>query len=429
MSNPKNIKYLPFFMWFLPLSFFAYQFILRLWPGLMMHQIMEQFSIDAGYFGLLAAFYYYGYAGMQIPVAILLDRFSARYIIFAFAVLCGLATLLFTYTTNFYLAVLSRFLIGAGSAVGFLGISKVVSQWFPKEQYGRMIGFSFTFGLMGAIYGGKPVSLLVANYSWQNVALALAAISIVIGCTTYLALRSPENAKESVKEEQFKITNFKVILSSPVIWYLALANLLMVGTLEGFADVWGVQYLMTAYNLKNEDAAGLMSLVFFGMLFGGPVLALGSKKLGNYPMIAICGFSMAGIFMILLLSQTYNPLLLSCLLFALGVMCCYQVLVFAAGSNLVAPQNLGVAIAFLNCMNMLGGSFFHTIIGKTMDMFWTGALSASGFKIYDLEVYKYSLSIIPICACLGAIMVCLVGHNVKGRYMQHELQNRLVEGN
>ena len=93
----------------------------------MMQPIMSQFSIDASHFGMLAAFYYYGYSDMQIPVAMLLDRFSARYIVFAFAVLCGLATLLFTYTNNFYLAVFSRFLIGAGSAVGFLGVSGVVS--------------------------------------------------------------------------------------------------------------------------------------------------------------------------------------------------------------------------------------------------------------------------------------------------------------
>lgn len=97
MTFTKN-KYLPFMMWVFPLLFFTFQFVLRLWPGLMMQQIMGQFSIDATHFGMLAAFYYYGYAGMQIPVAILLDRFSARYVVFAFATLCGLAVLIFTYT-------------------------------------------------------------------------------------------------------------------------------------------------------------------------------------------------------------------------------------------------------------------------------------------------------------------------------------------
>ncbi len=413
MLANKN-RYVPFLMWMFPLVFFSYQFILRLWPGLMMQSIMSQFSIDASHFGMLAAFYYYGYAGMQIPVAMLLDRFSARYVVFAFAVLCGLATLLFTYTDNFYVAVFSRFLIGAGSAVGFLGVSKVVSEWFPKEHYAKMIGFSFTFGLMGAIYGGKPVSLLIEKYSWQNVALTLALISIAVGCATGLALRSPKNLERQAKTQQFKLANFKAIFSSPIIWFLAIANLLMVGSLEGFADVWGVPYLMNAYHLPKSDAAALASCIFFGMLFGGPLLALCSRKIGNFPVISLCGIGMALAFVTLLLHQTYNPIFLSCLFFAVGVMCCYQVIVFAAGANLVASQNLGVTVAFLNCINMLGGSFFHTLIGRMMDRFWTGQMGDDGLKVYDLIVYKYALSIVPICAVVGAITVGLIGLKLRG---------------
>ncbi|NRA74282.1 MAG: MFS transporter [Rickettsiales bacterium] len=400
----QNRKYLPFFMWLFPLLFFAYQFILRLWPGLMMHQIMEQLSIEAGSFGMIAAFYYYGYAGMQIPVAILLDRFGTRYVIFAFAVICGFATLLFIYTDNFYLATLGRFLIGAGSAVGFLGVSKVVSEWFPKTQYARMIGFSFTFGLMGAIYGGKPVSLLIESYKWQNVALTLAIISIVIGLCAYLALRSPKNLNsEEMDSEQFKIKNFIKLLSSPTIWFLAVSNLLMVGALEGFADVWGVPYLMKAYNIAKSDAAGIISFIFFGMLFGGPILALFSKKFGNYPVIVMCGLIMALAFMLLFSSYLDSLWLLSCLFFIIGIMCCYQVIIFSAGSELVSQRYLGVTVAFLNCINMLGGSFFHTIIGKVMDYYWDGTLDKEGIRIYDLGAYKYALVIIPVCAVIGAL--------------------------
>lgn len=409
-----NSRFLPYFMWMFPLIFFAFQFILRLWPGLMMQPIMSQFAIDASHFGVLAAFYYYGYSGMQIPVAMLLDRFSARYVVFVFAVLCGLATLLFTYTNNFYLAVFSRFLIGAGSAVGFLGVSKVVSEWFTKEQYAKMIGFSFTFGLMGAIYGGKPVSLLIEKYSWQSVAFSLAVVSILVGVATVLALRSPKSAGSVVKAQQFKLANFKAIFSSPVIWCLAIANLLMVGSLEGFADVWGVPYLMNAYHLAKSDAAALASCIFFGMLFGGPLLAFFSRKIGNYPVISLCGLGMALAFVVLLLSTTYHPFLLPCLFFVIGVMCCYQVIVFAAGANLVAPQNLGVTVAFLNCINMLGGSFFHTTIGRMMDMFWTGQLGEDGLKVYDLVVYKFALGVVPVCAAVGAVMISVIGLKLRG---------------
>ncbi len=400
-------RILPYAMWVLPLSFFTYQFILRLWPSLMMQQIMQQFQIDATGFGLLASIYYYGYAGMQLPIAVMLDRYGARYVVCISAVTCGLATLLFTYTANWHLALLSRFLVGAGSAAGFLATSKVISQWFGREYYARMVGFSFTVGLLGAIYGGKPVSLMVENFGWQQVALGLALVSISIGVLT-LTLLKTSNVPEKI-EPSICLKDFGTLLSSPTMWLLAVANLLMVGPLEGFADVWGVNYLMVAMGVSKADAAGMVSCIFVGMLFGGPLLAAVSKRLGNHAVIAGCSVGMVLAFLYLLfggdLSGTY---LLSALFFGVGILCCYQVLVFATGSELVTTAMLGVTIAFLNCVNMLGGSFFHSTIGWAMDLFWTGLMD-NGLRQYGLPSYQKALMIIPLAATVGGVIVAVLG--------------------
>jgi MFS family permease len=319
----------------------------------------------------------------------------------------------------------SRFLIGAGSAVGFLGTSKVISGWFPKEQYAKMVGLSFTIGLLGAIYGGKPISLLIEHHSWQTVALALGCISIILGLGSYLFLRSPKIAQTKPDLETFKIAYFKQLLSSPVIWLLALGNFLMVGSLEGFADVWGVSYLMTAYGATKDKAAELVSFVFIGMLFGGPLLALLSKKLGNYTVMSICGIGMAVAFLVLLHSNApYHWYFLASLFFCVGILCCYQVIVFAAGAQLVDEKLLGVTIAFLNCVNMLGGSFFHTSIGLIMDFFWTGAIDQEGVRNYSIESYGKALMIIPLCALLGA---CILGYiGIKLRQNKPSLQKSIL---
>ncbi|MBP6217157.1 MAG: MFS transporter [Oligoflexales bacterium] len=397
-------RLLPFVMLLFPLVFFTFQFILRLWPGLMMHSIMSQFSINATQFGMLAGAYYYGYAGMQIPIAILLDRWGARLIVASSALTCGLATLLFTFTDSFHIAVISRFLIGASSAAGFLGVSKVVSEWFPKEQYARMIGFSFTVGLMGAIYGGKPVHLLINAFQWQNVALTLGIVSLFWAVCVWIGLRAPK-LEQSERSESFSLQQLKTTLSSPVIWVLALANLLMVGALDGFADVWGIPYLVEAFQLERGTAASLVSFIYFGMLVGGPLLAFGSKKFGNYLLIAGSGAGMAAAFLALLLMKSYQQELLAGLFFLVGIFCCYQVLVFAAGSDLVPTPALGFTVAFLNCINMLGGSFFHTLIGVTLDAFWTGEFSGDGVRHYSLETFQSAVSMIPLCATLGVFLV------------------------
>lgn len=393
----------PFFMWALPLSFFTYQFVLRLWPSLMMQQIMQQFSIDATAFGILASIYYYGYAGMQIPIAIALDRYPVRYIIFFCAVLCSMGILLFSFTDSWSLALCARFLVGVGSAVGFLGTSKVISQWFPKSQYARMVGFTFTIGLLGAIYGGKPLSFSIDVLGWQRIVWVLASVSFAIGCFTLIKLK--DSRETSSSEESLKIRDFGKLLTMPTIWLLGLANLLMVGSLEGFADVWGVNYLMTAYHFTKGDAAELTSFIFIGMLFGGPILAFLSKKIGVFPMIAVCGVGMAFAFFYLILSAGYTSWYGLAFLFSLvGILCCYQVLVFAAGLDFIRIELLGVTVAFLNCINMLGGSFFHTAIGYTMDFFWAG-VETGGVRQYTVECYNHALMVIPMCSLIGAGIV------------------------
>ncbi|HHF7372567.1 MFS transporter [Legionella bozemanae] len=414
-TNSFNLKNncLPFVMWFFPLSFFALQFILRLWPGLMMQEIMTRFSIDAANFGLLAAFYYYGYAGMQIPMALLLEKFGAKKVVFIFALLCGLSALLFTSTHNFYLALLSRFLIGASSAVGFLGVSKVISEWFSSTRYSQMVGFSFSVGLLGAVYGGKPLTQLLSTYSSQRVGLVLALCSISVGVFAYLVLRTPKNFK--VKANEFNLSHLSVLFTSRILWVLALANLLMVGALEGFADVWGVSFLTAAYGFAKSDAALLVSLIFVGMLFGGPLLAFLSKKIGNYTVIGICGIGLTLAFLMILSGNVSNWWLLSTLFFTIGLMCCYQVIVFAAGSTLVSNKQLGITIAFLNCINMLGGSFFHTVIGKIMDYYWEGNLTENGLKQYSLSSYHHALMVIPACALLGTVLIYLLHRHIKSQ--------------
>ena len=407
MRQSKNI-YLPYLMWVIPLLFFSYQFILRLWPSLLMEPIMKQFAIDATSFGFLASVYYLGYAGMQIPIAILIDKFGPKYILFFCTIICGIATLSFAYSGNWYCALLSRFLIGVGSAAGFLTVSKVISQWFPKSRYGQMVGLSFGIGLIGAIYGGKPISTLIEYYGMHNIATMLALASIIIGGAALIFLKTKEKNEEAPQEKPMEFADLLSILTSPALCFIAIANLLMVGSLEGFADIWGVNYLMKAYAIKKEEAAGLTSFIFVGMICGGPLLAFIGYKIGNFTTIIACGIGMTiAFFFLVYFGLEYNYFIFRAIFLLIGVMCCYQVLIFSVGSEIVSLKHLGITIAFLNCVNMFGGSFFHTVIGNLMDTFWEGEMNGE-IRIYGIESYNYALSIIPLCAILGSIIIAIV---------------------
>jgi MFS family permease len=272
-----------------------------------------------------------------------------------------------------------------------------------------MIALSFSVGLTGAIFGGRPVSIILERYDWHDVALFLGIVSIVIGIFSYLILRSPCDSIGSLDrmkaKDTFKLQDLITLLSSKSVWIMSLSGLLMVGALEGFADVWGVSYLTAAYGLDKQEAAQLTSLIFCGMLVGGPLLVALTSRFGNYFVITGCGVLIGCLFVFLLFNSHYDPYLFSLGFFLIGVACCYQVPIFAASADIVSPKYLGVMIALINCVNMLGGSFFHSAIGYLMDRLGTASLDANGVRIYEITSYRYGLSTIPICAFLGSLLI------------------------
>ena len=74
-SKPRAIAWM---VWIIASVFYAYQYILRVMPNIMLDDIMQQFQIGAATFGQFSGVYYIGYSAMHLPIGIMLDRFGPR---------------------------------------------------------------------------------------------------------------------------------------------------------------------------------------------------------------------------------------------------------------------------------------------------------------------------------------------------------------
>ena len=395
-------------LWLIATSFFSFQFILRLFPGLIMSDIMTKFKVNAMDFGILSAAYYFGYAGMQIPIGILLDRYSPRNVISVCALVCSAGIFSFVYSTQWSLVVFGRFLIGAGSAAGFLGTTKIIRTFFPESRFTSMVGMSFSLGLLGALYGGKPITLLIEQMGWTHVLILLAWICLIIAVVVYLTFPQFSQAKQDSSSLQNKpnsaATSVRELFSNHRLIWIALSGAVMVGPLEGFADVWGISYLSTVHGYTKSHASLITSSIYCGMLLGGPILSFFADKYrAFYTIPALCGLLMALCFGLLLLASDALPSeALMVIMSFVGILCCYQVIVIGLASQVVPSHLTGLATSFANCMNMLAGSFFHLVMGSIMDLKWSGTL-VDGIKLYDKQSYISAIMIIPIMLILGFI--------------------------
>ena len=347
---------------------------------------------------------------------IMLDKFNFRIVTVFAIMLTVLGTLTFVLADNWNIVLLGRFLIGSGSAVGFLSVAKVIKLFFEEKYHAFMIGFAFTFGLTGAVFGGAPMKLLFNHFGYYTSFMSLAVVGTMIAAIVLVVKDKRIERADSSPNAHPTFKQIMKLLSNPMILLVGAAGGLMVGPLEGFADVWAMPFFQHVHNLSENNAIFITSLVFMGMCVGGPLLAYLAKKIGsNVLVIAMTGALTVIVFFIIFFVQGLSMPILGGLMFYLGILCCYQVLVFAFVSDLVERSCAGIAIAIINCLNMSFGHFFHTMISAVIQKYWDGEMNIIGLPIYNYEAYIYGLLVIPVGCLVGTIIFLYMAFMKRGK--------------
>lgn len=392
----------PIFLWCLANVFFAYQFILRVSAGILREEIIQRFAIDAGSFGVLAGYYYLGYSCSQIPFGIMLDRTSFRLITSIAIFTTAIGTILYATTDNWSAFLFARFLVGTGSGIAFLSIAKITKLFFNEKYHSLMLGFSFTFGLTGAVFGVTPMKFLFNYFGFSKTFKILAFVAIILSMAmlTFGKIERKQN-NQSLNDVIKSVVN---LITNPKILLIGVCGGLMVGALEGFGDVWAIPFFSQYYGMSESESNNVTSCVYIGMCFGGPILALIACVLRSTNfMIFLTGILMVSVFMILFYVEPLSPLSSAALMFFLGILCCYQVLVFSVASSYVEQESVGLAVAVINCINMSFGHFFHYIIGNNFEQNWDGKVNSLGHALYSSDNFIHSLSVIPLYCFIGQL--------------------------
>ncbi|MDP1609361.1 MAG: MFS transporter [Chlamydiales bacterium] len=381
--------FLSWTIWIVASIFYAYQYILRVMPNIMLNDIMSQFHIDAATFGQFAGIYYIGYSAMHLPIGILLDRHGPRTIMSACILLTvlGLTPLLFS--DHWIWLLLGRGLIGIGSSAAILGIFKVIRMTFKESKFPRMLSLSVTIGLLGAIYGGEPVNYLQSRFGYETVIYSFAATGIILALATYLLIPHEKTPSQTTIRG-----DIKEVLCHRKVLYTCLFAGFMIGPLEGFADVWGTSFLEQVYGLQQPLSASLPSLIFVGMCFGAPILNAIAEKIKDYSLTIIGSAVVMAASFFLLLFYHLSSSFLSVSFVLIGISSAYQILAIYQASTYVRPQIAGLATATVNMIMMTFGYAFHTTIGTVV--------SNLGGPSSSLALW-YGVSVIPIALCIGGI--------------------------
>ena len=400
-------RLLPVLGWLTAALFFFYAWVLRVAPSVMVEELMRDFAVGAAVLGNLSAAYFYGYAGMQIPIGMLLDRFGPRRLMTIATLVCAAGCVLFATGDTLAAVTAGRFLIGASAAFSLVGAMAVAGQWFRRRPLRHAVGAGDGDG-----HGGRRVRAGAAA-RWPSRHRTGARPRC---CWPPAAWRWRVAAWATVRDRWRgsggSATCCRASAWSRAIrqtWLIALAGLGTSAPLLGFAGLWGVPFLETAYGLPRTHAATLTSMLFVGWGVGAPLFGWLSDRIGRRKRAAARRAD-SGDRWHSRRSSTFRacPCRRSAALcFLVGFFGSSQIVCFALVKENHPAALSGTAIGFVNGMVTGAGALFQPLVGLLLDLAWTGE-TAHGARVYDTGAYRLALASLIACGLAGVLCLLAV---------------------
>ncbi len=397
-------RFLPWFMWALATAFYCYETLLQVSPGVMVSDLMKAFSANASQLGLLAAVYFYAYSSMQIPVGILIDRLGPRRLLTIATLTCGIGTLIFGSAHFLLLAAVGRLFIGLGSAFAVVGCMHLCATWLPLRFFATLTGIMVTMGMLGAIGGEAPLSLMVGHFGWRESLMIFGIVGLILSVLMWSFVRDKKVIPIENSKQTPLFSGLKLILRNKQNLIVATYGALMFAPTTTFGGLWGVPFLMQFYHLKRPISATLVSMLFIGWAVGSPFFGMLSDRIGRRKFPMVIGSYGALITLVIILFVPHLPLfLLGALLFCFGLFSSGFLPSFSIIREINPSYVNATSIGFMNAFNMLTGAILQPLVGFILDLTWHGGM-VNGVREYTISSFHTGLILLPI-GLLIAILI------------------------
>lgn len=407
VSSLRSIAIYPWLVWLLGASFFFYKYLIQVSPSVMTNDLMREFHVNGTGLGNLSACFFYAYLIMQIPVGILLDKYSQRLLTTVAILICSVSILLFANTDSLWVASISRAFMGFGAAFAAVSCFKAAAVWFPPRRFALVSGMCMTTAMLGAVGGQLPLSLLVQQFSWRS-ALEMIGLAGMVLSLFYYAIIQDKSKESNTPTHIHVFASLKSIIFSKQAWLLSLYSGLAFAPVSVFGGLWGVPFLEEAYHLTPSEAALSVSWVFIGFAIGAPLLGWLSDHLGRRKPIMYLGTCIAliSLFSVLYASHLFAGVI-SLLLFIFGIGASGFFISFAMIREVFPLGLAATVLGFMNTFDSVCEAISEPFVGILLDTTWDGRI-VNNVHQFSLHSYHSAMIILPIYLISALIMLWLI---------------------
>ncbi|MFJ7751186.1 nitrate/nitrite transporter [Arthrobacter sp. NPDC097144] len=358
------------------------------------------------------------YAGLQIPVGVLVDRFGPRLLIAAGAALMVAGQLQLATADTVGGGILGRSLVGAGDALTFISVLRLLPAWFSGRQIPVLTQWTGIIGQLGQIASAVPFAFVLHRFGWSTAFVSAASLSVLVLALTLVFVRN----RPSGAEAPVLLPLRQTATSLGQAWRQPGTRLGMwthftiqfPGTV--FVMMWGFPYLVSAEGVESSWASALMTLFVVVAVICGPCLGswVGRHPLRRSTMVLLIAAAMASAWLAVMLYPGPAPLWLLALLVAvLAVGGPGSMIGFDFARTYNPGHRLGTATGIVNIGGFIASLVSMYLIGVVLD--FLNARGFSGGDLYALDSFRIALAVQFAVMAVGVAGILRTRSRVRAR--------------
>ena len=386
----------------------------------------DRFDISAAQLATFTMLQLLVYAGMQIPVGLMVDRYGSRSVLLTGTLLMTVGQIGFALSTSYPLALGARVMVGIGDAMTFICVLRLVSTWFPARRIPFVTQVTGTFGQAGALVAAIPMTWALGSLGWTKAYLVAAAMGTVIGVVGLFVLRDSP-AERHLRGPTLSLTAVRGSLR---------ASWAHPGTRLGFWMHFSTQFSATALTLlwgypffvrgegRSPATAGvLLTVVVVAIMCSGPVLGwlVGAHPWHRSTTVLVIVSTIVVVWTVVLVWPGNAPLpVLVVLAFVVGVGGPASMIGFDLGRTSNPAERLASASGIINQGGFLASLLLVVSIGLILD--WR---TPGGGSDYSPSAFRWAMSAQYVLWAVGLTQVWRYRRRARAVVSRDELEGVL----
>jgi sugar phosphate permease len=406
-------------VWLVGLTAYVVAVFSRASLGVAGVEAQERFDASASAVSLFVVLQLVVYAGLQVPVGVALDRLGSRRMVLLGAVTIAVGQLVLALADDVPTAVLARVLVGAGDAMTFISVLRIVLLWFSGRRVPVMTQLTGILGQAGQVLAAYPLVRVLDGLGWSATFVGAAAVSVLVAVLVAAALRdAPPSAARPAPADLAQVRgDLRATWHEPGtrigLWTHTVTQ--FSGTVFGL--LWGYPFLVVGQGLRPATAAGLLTLlVVVGMLVG-PLLG---QLIGSWPLrrsvlvLAVVGATVVTWTAVLAWPGRAPFALLVLLVLVLATNGPASMIGFDYARTENPAARLGSASGVVNVGGFVASLLTMLGIGLVLDASTPGASAE-----HSLTAFKAAFSVQYVVWAVGAVQVWRYRRELRRRLASH----------